>query len=35
MAPMLSLFDALASGDDVALLTAGSGRMLRVEIAHA
>jgi hypothetical protein len=34
MAPMLSLFDALANGDDVALLTAGSGRMLRVEIAH-
>ena len=34
MAPMLPLFDALASGDDVALLKAGPGRTLRVEIAH-
>jgi hypothetical protein len=34
MAPMLPLFDALASGDDVALLKAGPGRILRVEIAH-
>ncbi len=34
MAPMLPLFDALASGGDVALLKAGPGRLLRVEIAH-
>jgi hypothetical protein len=36
MAPMLPLFDALASGSghDVVLLKAGPGRMLRVEIAH-
>lgn len=34
MAPMLPLFDALASGDDVVLLKAGPGRVLRVEIAH-
>lgn len=34
MAPMLPLFDALASGGDVALLRAGPGRLLRVEIAH-
>lgn len=36
MAPMLPLFDALANGrDDVVLLDAGPGRLLRVEIAHA
>ena len=35
IAPMLPLFDALASGDDVAWLKAGPGRMLRVEISHA
>lgn len=34
MAPMLPLFDALANGDDVVLLKAGPGRVLRVEIAH-
>jgi hypothetical protein len=34
MAPMLPLFDALALGDDAALLKAGPGRVLRVEIAH-
>ena len=34
MAPMLPLFEALASGGDVALLDAGAGRVLRVEIAH-
>ena len=34
MAPMLPLFDALAVGDDAALLKAGPGRVLRVEIAH-
>jgi hypothetical protein len=34
MAPMLPLFDALAAGDDAALLKAGPGRVLRVEIAH-
>ncbi len=35
MAQMLPLFDALASGDDVVLLKAGPGRLLRLEIAHA
>jgi hypothetical protein len=35
MAPMLPLFDALANGDDVAVLKAGPGRLLRVEIARA
>lgn len=34
MAPMLPLFDALAGGGDVALLKAGPGRLLRVELAH-
>ncbi|MGY0651927.1 beta-ketoacyl synthase chain length factor [Luteimonas sp. A537] len=34
MAPMLPLFDALASGGDLALLHAGHGRTLRVELAH-
>jgi hypothetical protein len=34
MAPMLPLFDALATGGDLALLKAGPGRMLRVEFAH-
>ncbi len=34
MAPMLPLFEALASGRDTALLHAGPGRVLRVEIAH-
>lgn len=34
MAQMLPLFDALAVGDDAALLKAGPGRLLRVEIAH-
>jgi len=34
MAPMLPLFEALASDRDVALLDAGPGRVLRVEIAH-
>jgi len=35
MAPMLPLFDALAGdGNDVVLLKAGPGRLLRVEIAH-
>ena len=32
MAPMLPLFQALASGDDLAYLHAGPGRALRVEI---
>jgi hypothetical protein len=35
MAPMLPLFQALASGDDLACLHAGRGRALRVEIADA
>jgi len=35
MAPMLPLFAALASGDDLACLHAGPGRALRVEISHA
>ncbi|MFT3897351.1 MAG: beta-ketoacyl synthase chain length factor [Thermomonas sp.] len=34
MRPMLALFDALASGGDVAWLHAGPGRALRVECAH-
>lgn len=34
MAPMLPLFEALASGRDTALLNAGPGRVLRLEIAH-
>ena len=34
MAPMLPLFQALASGDDLACLHAGPLRTLRVEIAH-
>lgn len=34
MAPMLPLFDALATGGDLVLLKAGPGRMLRVELAH-
>lgn len=34
MAPMLPLFDALALGNDLALLKAGPGRILRVELAH-
>lgn len=34
MAPMLPLFDALAAGADIALLHAGPGRVLRVELAH-
>lgn len=34
MAPMLPLFDALASGAGEALLKAGPGRLLQVRIAH-
>ena len=34
MAPMLPLFDALAAGGDLALLQAGPGQVLRVELAH-
>ena len=34
MAPMLPLFDALAGRNDLALLHAGPGRTLRVELAH-
>ena len=34
MAPMLPLFDALAGLGDLALLHAGPGRTLRVELAH-
>lgn len=34
MAPMLPLFDALAVRGDLALLHAGHGRSLRVELAH-
>ncbi len=34
MAPMLPMFDALATGGDLALLQAGPGRVLRVELAH-
>jgi len=35
MAPMLPLFEALASGDDLVFLHAGPSRTLRVEIADA
>jgi len=31
---MLALFEALARGSDAALLRAGPGRVLRVELAH-
>lgn len=34
MAPMLPLFDALASGGDLIMLHGGPGRSLRVELAH-
>jgi len=34
MAPMLPLFDALAGRGDLALLHAGHGRTLRIELAH-
>ncbi|MGJ4730775.1 beta-ketoacyl synthase chain length factor, partial [Luteimonas sp. SDU101] len=34
MAPMLPLFDALASGDDHVALHAGPGRRLRLDIGH-
>lgn len=34
MAPMLPLFQALADGGDLALLHAGPGRGLRLELAH-
>lgn len=34
MAPMLALFDALASGQRQARLNSGAGRVLRVEIDH-
>ena len=34
MRPMLPLFDALARGGDLALLDAGGGRTLRVEMAR-
>ena len=34
MAPMLPLFDALATGAGAVLLDAGPGRALRVELAH-
>ena len=34
MAPMLPLFDALAAGHGAAILDAGSGRVLRLEIDH-
>jgi hypothetical protein len=34
MAPMLALFEALARGADEALLPAGPGRRLRLELAH-
>jgi hypothetical protein len=34
MAPMLPLFDALASGHDLVSLHAGPRRALRVEIAY-
>lgn len=33
-APMLALFDALASGHDRLALPAGAGRILRLELAH-
>ena len=35
MAPMLPLFEALARGNDLALLHAGRGRALRLELTHA
>lgn len=35
MAQMLPLFDALAAGDDVAILKAGPSRTLRLEMAYA
>ena len=35
MAPMLPLFEALARGDHLALLHAGPGRALRLELSHA
>jgi len=35
MAPMLPLFEALARGDHLALLQAGPGRGLRLELSHA
>ena len=35
MAPMLPLFEALARGHDLALLHAGRGRSLRLELTHA
>ncbi len=35
MAPMLPLFEALARGDHLALLHAGPGRGLRLELSHA
>lgn len=35
MSPMLPLFDALATGGDLATLRAGPDRLLRVELAHA
>ncbi len=34
MAPMLPLFDALATAGDLVVLDAGAGRVLRVELAH-
>ena len=34
MAPLLVLFAAIARGDGVALLPAGPGRVLRVELDH-
>jgi len=35
MAPMLPLFEALARGEHLALLHAGPGRALRLELSHA
>lgn len=35
MAPMLPLFDALAHGEDIAMLQAGPNRLMRVDITHA
>jgi len=35
MSPMLPLFDALATGGDLAVLQAGPAQLLRVELAHA
>ena len=34
MAPMLPLFETLARGSDIALLHAGRGRALRLEVSH-